>query len=154
MSKKQSDARDDPRRQPSQGTFFVDRCLGAYDFPGRLREAGLIVEIHKDQNFNSDAEDDEWLPIIGQKGWAIITSDGRIRSRQIEIAALLRSGAPSFVLTAASATALQNADAFLIALPDVLGCLASLPHPFVAQITGSGVLSILATRSMLIKAIK
>jgi hypothetical protein len=128
--------------------------IGAYDFPARLRAAGLVVEIHKEQSFNSDAEDDEWLPIIGQRGWAIITNDGRITSRQIEIAAILRSGAPSFVLTAANATAAKNADAFLIALPDVLGCIASHEPPFVAQITRTGDLSILATRSMLIKAVE
>jgi hypothetical protein len=153
ISKKQSDARGDPRRQPDQVTFFVDRCLGAYDFPDRLRAAGLIVEVHKNQDFNSDATDDEWLPIVGKKGWAIITNDKRIRSRQIEIVALLRSGAPSFVLTSASATAAQNAESFLTALPDVMGCIQSLQPPFVAQITGAGTLTLLATYSMLIKEI-
>jgi hypothetical protein len=133
--------------------FFVDRCLGAYDFPGRLREAGLLVEIHKEQSFDSDTEDDEWLPIIGQNGWSIITNDRAIRSRQIEIAALLKSGAPSFVLTAGSATAFQNAEAFIKALNDVRGCIATLDPPFVAQITGAGVLSVIATKGSLIKAI-
>jgi hypothetical protein len=109
------------------------------------------VEIHKDQNFPSDAKDEEWLPIIGSKGWVIVTSDRRIWSRQVEIAALLRSGAASFVLTAASATAAQNADSFLKALPDVLGCLKKFPRPFVAQITASGRVSILATHSALVR---
>jgi hypothetical protein len=153
-SRKQFDARGDhPKRQLDQEVFFVDRCLGAYDFPGRLREAGLTVEIHKDQSFNSDADDPEWLPIIGQRGWLTITSDRAIRSRQIEIVAPLRSGAPSFVLTAGSATAIQNAEAFLKALNDVRGCVASLDHPFVAQITSAGVLSVIATKGSLIKAV-
>jgi hypothetical protein len=39
----------------------------------------------------------------------------------------------------------------LKALPDIVGCIEKFERPFVAQITLAGVVSILATRSMLIK---
>jgi hypothetical protein len=118
-----------------------------------LRAAGLRVEVHKD-HFNSDADDDEWLPIVGSKGWIVLTKDRQISSRQVELVALLKSGAPSFVLTSRSKTAEQNAAAILKALPQIRGCLRHREIPFVAQITASGSVSILATRADLIKRIQ
>ena len=119
-----------------------------------LRAAGLRVEVHKDQDFYSDASDDVWLPIVGQRGWKILTKDKQITSRQIEVAALLKSGTHCFVLTSRNTTAKENATAILTALPQILGCIRTHQPPFVAQVTGAGAVTILATHAALIKRIK
>lgn len=125
--------------------------MGAYDFPGRLRQCDVVVEIHKD-HFNSDCEDAEWLQAVGKNGWVVLTSDRKIRSRQVEVAAMLRSGVAAFVFTAGT-TAEANAKSFLKALPQVEGCLEKYDRPFVAQITASGQVGILATLADLIRGV-
>jgi len=149
-SKKRSESSGNWKQQPSSTTFFLDRCLGAYDLPELLRAAGLSIEIHKD-HFNSDIDDAGWISETGKRGWAIITKDRRVKSRQIEVIALLRSGQPAFVLSSGNTTASENAQAILAALEDMLGCIRRHQPPFVAQITKAGKLSMIATHAMLIK---
>ena len=45
--------------------------------------------------------DDEWLPIVGAAGWAVITRDKMIRRRPGEVRALVGAGVRAFVLTGA-----------------------------------------------------
>ena len=140
----ESTLRHDPK------TFFLDRCFGGYDLAELLRANGLTIEVHKD-HFNSDAEDTLWIPEVGKRGWAIITKDKRVRSRQIEIVALLQSGQPTFVLTSGAMSASDNAKSIMAAMPQMIACINKYPPPFVAQITAAGALSMLATHSDLIK---
>jgi len=151
--RKRSEPSGNSIQQLSSTTFFLDRCLGAYELPGILRAAGLRVEVHKD-HFNSDIDDTVWISEVGKRSWAIITKDNRVKSRQIEVVALLRSGQPTFVLSSGNTTASENAKAILRALPDMLGCIDTQQPPFIAQITKSGALSIIATFSMLIKRVE
>ena len=52
--------------------FFIDRCMGKSKIAVPLREAGIRVELH-DDHFAQDAQDDPWLPVVGRKGWYVIT---------------------------------------------------------------------------------
>ena len=58
----------------------------------------MRVEIH-DDHFSPDAEDADWLRVVGQRGWAVLTKDERIRRRPVE---RRRSSMPvcAFALTA------------------------------------------------------
>jgi uncharacterized protein with PIN domain len=60
--------------------FFLDRNLGTKQVAEALRQAGAIVEIHNDY-FLPDANDEEWLPEVGKRGWIVLTKDDRIRYR-------------------------------------------------------------------------
>ena len=149
-SKKRSDASYARwMRQLDSVTFFVDRCLGCYDVPNALRSAGLRIEVHKD-HFESRCQDDEWLRAAGQRGWVILTKDKSFRSRQVEVAALMRSAAATFVLTSANTTGAQNAAAFIAAIPRIGAFLSSFQRPFLAQITASGTVSLVLTHQMMI----
>ena len=117
-----------------------------------LREAGAIVELHTD-HFAQDAPDPEWLPVVGQRGWVILTKDSKLLSNQLEIIALLKSGAPTFVLRVADMTGDETATVFSRAYPEILRFLNKFDPPFVATITRSGALSMLATFSDLIKKV-
>jgi len=112
-----------------------------------------MIEVHKD-HFNSDAQDAHWIREVGKRGWAIITKDKRVRSKPIELLALLQSGQPTFVLTSGNATASDNATSILAARSDAIKCIQKYEPPFVAQITAAGKLSILLTKSDLIKRIE
>jgi len=44
-------------------------------------------------------DDEVWLPIVGQAGWAVITRDRRIRSRPVERLRFEQHGVRSFCIT-------------------------------------------------------
>lgn len=68
-------------------------------FPSPLREAELRIELH-DDHFPQETRDKDWLPVVGRRGWVVLTADVRIRYRGIEIDALMRAGVRCFALTA------------------------------------------------------
>jgi PIN like domain len=130
-------------------TFFTDRGLGAFDVPNALRTFGLRVEIHKD-HFNSDCEDSVWISEAGRRGWIILAKDKRFRSRQIEVAALMKSNTGTFVLTNSNTTGPQNAATFIKAIPQIFAFLRRFSRPFLANITPAGDVSLVLTHEMMI----
>ena len=68
--------------------FFTDRDLGK-QFPGILREAGLVVERH-DDHFRHNTPDEEWLAEVSRRGWIAITHNKRIRYTPNELAAIIQ----------------------------------------------------------------
>jgi len=118
-----------------------------------LREAGIQTEVHKD-HFESRCPDDEWLPEVGRRRWAVITKDERFRSRQIEIAALLKSRSPAFVLASGNTTGQENALAILKAMPHILKLIGKQPPPFIAKISAAGAVQLVLTQSDLIKRVQ
>ncbi len=70
--------------------YFTDRDLGKA-FPAILREAGLAVEAHHD-HFAPSCPDEQWLEVVGSRGWVAITHDARIRYKPNEKDAVLRHG--------------------------------------------------------------
>jgi hypothetical protein len=130
-------------------TFFTDRGLGAFDVPIALRSFGLRVEIHKN-HFDSDCEDSAWIAEVGRRGWVILAKDKHFRSRQIEVAALMKSNTGTFVLTNSNTTGLQNAATFIKAVPQMLEFLRRFPRPFLANVAPAGVVSLVLTHEMMI----
>jgi predicted nuclease of predicted toxin-antitoxin system len=65
-------------KQPDEFVFFIDRSLGKKAIANVLRKAGARVEVH-DDHLPQNARDEEWLTYAGQRHWAVITKDDRIR---------------------------------------------------------------------------
>lgn len=128
-------------KPPDALVFFIDRSLGVEPIRTELIKSGLVVEIH-DDHFPRDAEDRMWLQIVGERGWVVLTKDKRLRYRPLEIAALRRSQARVFVLTAGNLRGSEIAEVCIRALPRIMAILNSLPGPFVARISQSSVISI------------
>ena len=55
-------------------TFYLDHQIGRYVVAEALRAAGARVEVHLD-HFPGDKPDTEWIPVVGQNGWVLITKD-------------------------------------------------------------------------------
>jgi hypothetical protein len=77
--------------------LFIDRCLGSKIVPEVLRDAGIDIRIH-DELFDQNELDNNWLPIVGAKGWAVLTEDRHIRTRAPEIKALIEANTHVFIL--------------------------------------------------------
>ena len=101
-SKKRSGTRA-ARREP-QLAFFLDRCTNSRTLVAALTAAGAVVEKHSD-HFRDDARDEDWLSVVGAKGWVVLTNDKRIRHRTLERNALMAADVRAFVLTAGHLTA-------------------------------------------------
>lgn len=63
--------------------FFIDRCLGKKKVAEALRNAGAKVEIH-DDHFTQDISDVEWLGVVGERNWVVLTKDENIGYRTAE----------------------------------------------------------------------
>lgn len=62
--------------------FFTDRDLGRA-LPDALAAAGMSIERHAD-HFAHDAPDQDWVPVVTERGWVILTCDRRMRYKQVE----------------------------------------------------------------------
>jgi len=83
----------------------------------------------------------------------ILSKDKNIRRNQIEIAAVLKSGAPAFFLTSGSVTAGQMGRSFIAAMPQIHNILKRHRPPYIATISHGGIVRMFLTHADLIKRI-
>lgn len=76
--------------------YFTDRDLGNA-FPTTLEAHGLTVERHA-AHLRHDCPDEEWLELVGRRGWVAVTRDTRIRYKPNELAAVVRHRVTMLVL--------------------------------------------------------
>lgn len=118
---------------PSSITFFIDRCLGSKRIVATLREAGLTVESH-DAKFPIDALDVDWLPIVGERGWIVLTKDANIDRRPLERMAVARSGVCLFILASQNLSGNDMIDILTKAIVPIQNLVRKHPAPFIAKI--------------------
>jgi predicted nuclease of predicted toxin-antitoxin system len=123
--------------QPKQVVFFVDRCLGKKQVPETLRSTGITVELH-DDHFAKDAQDTDWLPQVGAKGWIVLTKDERIGKRTLEKIAVAQAGVKMFVLVSQSLSGVDMANAFKQAIKAIQTFVKDNPAPFIAKVYRDG----------------
>jgi hypothetical protein len=111
--------------------FFTDRDLGK-NFPNILKEAGIPVEKHSD-HFADNAKDEEWLTVIGKRGWYAVTHDRKIRYKPNEKAAVRKFGVGLFVVVG-KASFPELANNFVITHPRIIRFVRKHPRPFIAKI--------------------
>ncbi len=105
--------------------------------PGRLREAGWLVERH-DDHFAADTPDPEWITGAGKRRWIILTADERIRYNPLEKAAFLASGTLIFLLAnRKSMTGAEMADAFIAAQISIVNAIARQEPPAIFKVSVS-----------------
>ena len=128
-------------RLPEPWTYFVDRCFGTGVVPARLREVvaadGAKVIVHDDE-FPQNTKDVAWLPIVGERGWVLITKDNALRKNVLETNAILHSGVAAFAMGSAGHTAERNAEGIVTALRAIERCLRRFRPPFIATVTITG----------------
>lgn len=123
---------------PDPIVFFLDRSLGAIVLAKALRNAGATIEIH-DDHFKSDETDINWLKSVGQKGWFVITKDGRIRYHPLERMALINSGVGAFIITSKGLNGQQMAELLIPKLPSIYRLIDKTKRPFIFSITKQSV---------------
>ncbi len=132
-------------QSPERPTFFVDRCLGTVDVPKALRDAGAMVVVHDDR-FPQDCQDEDWLRIVGPKGWAVLTKDKWIRRNELERVALESAKVAAFVLSAGDLSGEATGAAFVAALPRMEHILAKWDRPLIARVSQAGAVEVIVGR--------
>lgn len=92
-----------------------------------------------DDHFPPDAGDEEWLWIVGERGWIVLMKDKRIRRIAIERDALLRSGVRAIVLTAGNLQGPEMAQILVGKLRRIVHIVRTRPAPFIAGVSSVGV---------------
>lgn len=133
-SRKQSAAK---RRLPPDYTIFIERNLGKHTIARVLRDTGEQVEVH-DDHLAQNAPDEDWIRLVGEKGWLAVTKDKNIRYRQGELWAIKQYKARVFVIRAKNVTAEDNAEIILKALGRMKRFAQKTPAPFVAALYRNG----------------
>jgi hypothetical protein len=68
--------------------FFIDWYLGK-TVANALLQAGAHVE-HHHAHFDQDTPDALWLPVVGERGWVVLTKDKAMGKNLIELKAIAR----------------------------------------------------------------
>ncbi|MEP6516790.1 PIN-like domain-containing protein [Microcoleus vaginatus] len=117
--------------------FFIDRCLGK-KLADRLRNVGATVEIH-DDHFSQDINDEDWLRIVGERNWVVLTKDKKIASRLLELLAVAQGNVRLFAFVDGNVRGDVVAQAFVKALENMQKFIRGNPAPFIAKVYQSGV---------------
>lgn len=119
-------------------TLFFDRSVGVR-VPMALLTLRLPVGVeYHQQHFPSDAPDDKWLPVVGQRGWTVVGHDSKYHLMPNELAALKHYGIGCFYLWGSGATRWQKMQCFARAYDRLVDAQANTPTPFIYRVDRLG----------------
>jgi hypothetical protein len=84
------------------------------------------------------AKDTDWLPLVGQAGWAVIMRDKRIRRRPAERQRFIAHGVRAFCLTGSGNQTSWQMLRLVVRHWDRLEKAVSQPGPFIYAVTAGG----------------
>jgi hypothetical protein len=110
-------------------TIFIDRNSGGRSFQSLLSAAGVRVVLH-DQQFPTKTADEDWLAVVGERGWLIVTGDNATTRSPLFVHRLAQSRAHVFVLLALNGLSAQaKAQCIIEALPRMRKLAAATEPP-------------------------
>ena len=96
-----------------------------------------MVEVH-DDHLPLDAPDEDWIALVGRRGWVAITKDRNVRYRTAELEAIREHSARVMVVRMKNATGSDIADMLARGRRRIARFVARTPAPFLAGIYVSG----------------
>jgi predicted nuclease of predicted toxin-antitoxin system len=132
--------------------FFIDWCLGK-SVANALIEAGAQVEHHGDY-FAQNTPDPEWLKVVGDRGWVVLTKDGAIGTNVLESRAIARAGSRVFILVSGNLSRQQMSALFVGVLPKLTKFNQGNQAPFIAKIYKDGRVELWRNQIQLLKLLK
>lgn len=118
--------------------LFFDRDVGTA-LPQALNVLRLPTRVEYLQNhFPADTQDDEWMPVIGSRGWLLIGHDRMHHRRSPERSAIQEYGMGCFYLWGAQARRWEKMRCFLNAYERIMEAIDVTPKPFIYRINRAG----------------
>jgi hypothetical protein len=123
---------------PDDFVFYLDENLcNSRAIQDTLSKLGVRFERHL-VHFDPGILDETWLPLVGSRGWVLLTADKRIRYNFLEKHALEEHAVREFVFTSGNMSGMDMATALELAIPKMRRLCRKLKAPFVASITRLG----------------
>jgi len=111
---------------------------------------GHTVEIHDDP-FSQDINDEDWLRIVGQDNWVVLTKDKKIASRLLELLAVAQGDVRLFAFVGGDVPGVVMAQAFVNALENMQQFIRGNQAPFIAKVHQSGLVKPCKNRKELLR---
>ena len=115
-----------------QPVYFLDRALGK-SIGRALQNCGKNVEFHND-HFAPDSPDTEWLPIVSQKGWIVLTKDENIGRNELEVKSVAQNQTKMFVLVSGNISTAKMIQIFEQTIEKIEKIIRGNQPPFIAKI--------------------
>jgi|HubBroStandDraft_3_1064219.scaffolds.fasta_scaffold308682_1 hypothetical protein len=135
-----------PSHSPSPPDDFVlyldENLCNSRAILDTLSKLGVRFERHLD-HFTRGIPDETWLPLVGSRGWVLLTTDKRIRYNFLEKQALEEHAVREFVFTSGNMSGQDMAAALELAFPKMRRLCRKRKPPFVASITRLGDVNLL-----------
>ncbi|BAY70779.1 hypothetical protein ACN23B_25980 [Anabaena sp. FACHB-709] len=113
----------------------------------------MTIAIH-DEYFGKDAQDVEWLPEVGKRGWVVLTKDGKISNNRLERIAVARAQIKMFTFASQSLSGEEMAGILLQAIVPMKRFVSKHPAPFIAKIYRDGHLDMWKDAQMLLEELQ
>ncbi len=127
-------ASDTSENRGTAPVLFFDRDVGTA-FPRALDVLRLPTPVEYLQNhFPADAQDDEWMPVVGCRGWILIGHDRMHHRRFPESSAIQQYEMGCFYLWGAQARRWEKMRCFLNAYERILEAIDTTPKPFIYRV--------------------
>ena len=102
---------------------------------------GVRCERHG-AHFAAGTEDTTWLPLVGERGWMLLTKDKRIRFNELEKSAIQRYHVREFYFASGNYSGAEMATILVSALREMARFFRRYDAPFIASISKSGKVSL------------
>ena len=129
--------------QPRYPLLFIDRCAWSNRLGDALTKASIQFTPHHD-HFEQACLDVDWLPVVGKKGWVVVTRDKNIRRKPNELQAFKENNVLAIVLSSGSssqASAADTAELLLKLLPKLMRKIQASKPPIMLTVTILGTIS-------------
>lgn len=120
-------------------TFYFDRNFGKR-FPQALfsLRAPVGIEWHNRQRFRDDMPDDEWLRVVGDRGWIVFSHDRKFHTEATETAAVIQHSVGCFYLPAANGSPWRKASALFRSFEKIRHLAVTTQRPFIFDLKANG----------------
>ncbi len=132
--------------------YFIDRALGK-SIGKALENLGVKVEFHN-EHFTPNSPDIEWLPIVSQKGWIVLTKDENIGRNELEIKAMAFSNAKVFALVSGNINTEEMINIFVKGIEKIDKFVQGNNAPFIAKIYKDSTVKMWKNKTALKKVLK
>lgn len=118
--------------------LFFDFCYPS-TIPRHLKKLRPPVSLHwHSQHFTNASTDDEWLSVVGERGWIVLTRDYRFHTQPAVLHALAQYNIGCFYLWGANAPLWESTQHFVQHIDRIVSVAETTPRPFLYRVSHSG----------------
>lgn len=127
-----------PEQPPDPFVLFLDETSHNCKPIHASLETLKVQYVRHGARFESGADDEIWLPVVGEERLIILTCDKRIRYNQLERDKIMQHNCREFVFTSGNLSGAQMGEILKTAVPRMKKLCAEYPAPFIATISQAG----------------